>query len=144
MTSVRNTILVTGGAGFIGSNFILHEIKNSDASIVNLDRLTYAGNPENLTDLQGDSRHQLVPGDICDAELVASLLREHRPRFIVNFAAESHVDRSIVDPGAFIRTNVQGTFTLLEQARLFWAELEDSSRRELRFCTYPRTKFMDR
>ncbi|MFZ1086594.1 MAG: dTDP-glucose 4,6-dehydratase [Terracidiphilus sp.] len=133
MTSVRNTILVTGGAGFIGSNFVLHWMRNSDASIINLDLLTYAGNPENLVDLKGDSRHQFVHGDICDAELVASLLREHRPRFIVHFAAESHVDRSIVDPGAFIRTNVQGTFTLLEQARIFWSELKDAERREFRF-----------
>jgi dTDP-glucose 4,6-dehydratase len=108
-------------------------MRNSDASVVNLDRLTYAGNPENLAALDGDSRHKLVHGDICDAELVASLLREHRPRFIVHFAAESHVDRSIIDPGAFIRTNVQGTFTLLEQARFFWSELKDEARREFRF-----------
>jgi dTDP-glucose 4,6-dehydratase len=133
MTSKTNTILVTGGAGFIGSNFVLHWLRNSDASVVNLDLLTYAGNPDNLASLEGDSRHILVPGDICDADLVASLLREHRPRFIVHFAAESHVDRSIVDPGAFIRTNVQGTFTLLEQARLFWTELKDSARQEFRF-----------
>jgi dTDP-glucose 4,6-dehydratase len=133
MTTVRNTILVTGGAGFIGSNFVLHWMRNADASVVNLDLLTYAGNPDNLAALHGDSRHRLVAGDICNAELVASLLREHRPRFIVHFAAESHVDRSIVDPGAFIRTNVQGTFTLLEQARIYWSELKDAERREFRF-----------
>jgi dTDP-glucose 4,6-dehydratase len=133
MTSVRNAILVTGGAGFIGSNFVLHWIKNTGAAVVNLDLLTYAGNPANLTALEGDSRHQLVRGDICNAELVAALLREHRPRVIVHFAAESHVDRSIVAPGAFIRTNVQGTFTLLEQARLFWSELDEAGRRAFRF-----------
>jgi dTDP-glucose 4,6-dehydratase len=133
MTTVRNTILVTGGAGFIGSNFVLQWIKNSGSAVVNLDLLTYAGNLENLAALEGDSRHLLVRGDICDAELVAALLREHRPRFIVHFAAESHVDRSIVDPGAFIRTNVQGTFTLLEQARLFWSEMDEPGRRGFRF-----------
>ena len=133
MTSVRNAILVTGGAGFIGSNFVLHWIKNAGTVVVNLDLLTYAGNPANLTALEGDSRHQLVRGDICNAELVAALLREHRPRVIVHFAAESHVDRSIVAPGAFIRTNVQGTFTLLEQARLFWSELDEAGRRAFRF-----------
>jgi dTDP-glucose 4,6-dehydratase len=133
MTNVRNAILVTGGAGFIGSNFVLQWIKNCSEDVVNLDLLTYAGNPENLAALDGDSRHQLVRGDICDAELVAALLREHRPRFIVHFAAESHVDRSIVDPGAFIRTNVQGTFTLLEQARLYWSELDEAGRRGFRF-----------
>ena len=133
MTSVRNTILVTGGAGFIGSNFVLQWIKNAGAAVVNLDLLTYAGNPANLAALEGDSRHQLVRGDICNGELVAALLHEHRPRVIVHFAAESHVDRSIVDPGAFIRTNVQGTFTLLEQARLFWLELDEADRRAFRF-----------
>ena len=133
MTSLSNTILVTGGAGFIGSNFVLHWIRNTGAAVVNLDLLTYAGNPDNLAALDGDSRHQLVRGDICDAELVAALLREHRPRFIVHFAAESHVDRSIVDPGAFIRTNVQGTYTLLEQARRFWSELDEAGRQEFRY-----------
>jgi dTDP-glucose 4,6-dehydratase len=133
MACLRNTILVTGGAGFIGSNFVLQWIKNDSASVVNLDLLTYAGNPDNLAALEGDLRHQLVRGDICNAELVAALLREHRPRFIIHFAAESHVDRSIVDPGAFIRTNVQGTFTLLEQARLYWLELDEAGRRDFRF-----------
>ena len=133
MTNVRNTILVTGGAGFIGSNFVLQWIKNSGAAVINLDLLTYAGNPNNLAALEGNPRHLLVRGDICDAQLVAALLREHRPRFIVHFAAESHVDRSIADPGAFIRTNVQGTFTLLEQARLYWSEMDEAGRRGFRF-----------
>jgi dTDP-glucose 4,6-dehydratase len=133
MTTASNTILVTGGAGFIGSNFVLNWLRNPHASVVNLDLLTYAGNPENLASLEGDPRHLLVQGDICDAGLVASLLREHQPGFIVHFAAESHVDRSIVDPGAFIRTNVQGTFTLLEQARAYWAQLEEAARRSFRF-----------
>jgi len=130
---MSNTILVTGGAGFIGSNFVLQWIKNSGTAVVNLDLLTYAGNPGNLAEIAGDSRHQLVRGDICDVELVAALLREHRPRIIVHFAAESHVDRSIVDPGAFIRTNVQGTFTLLEQAKLYWSELDEAGHREFHF-----------
>lgn len=133
MTSIGNSILVTGGAGFIGSNFVLQWSNNSAATVVNLDLLTYAGNPGNLADLEGDPRHQFVRGDICNAELIAALLREHRPRCIVHFAAESHVDRSIVDPGSFIRTNVQGTFTLLEQARVYWLDLDESGRREFRF-----------
>lgn len=133
MMSTSNTILVTGGAGFIGSNFILKWIETIGTSVVNLDLLTYAGNPLNLEALQGDSRYGLVQGDICDAELVTSILRDHRPSAIVHFAAESHVDRSIADPGAFIRTNVQGTFTLLEQARRYWLELDEGGRQGFRF-----------
>jgi dTDP-glucose 4,6-dehydratase len=133
MTSVSNAILVTGGAGFIGSNFVLQWIEAVGTPLANLDLLTYAGNPANLAALEGDSRHKLIHGDICDASLVAAVLREHRPRAIVHFAAESHVDRSIADPGAFIRTNVQGTFTLLEQARIFWSELDAAGRQAFRF-----------
>jgi dTDP-glucose 4,6-dehydratase len=133
MTSTSNAILVTGGAGFIGSNFVLQWINATGTSVVNLDLLTYAGNPANLAALEGDSRHKLIHGDICDAPLVASLLREHRPKAIVHFAAESHVDRSIADPGAFIRTNVQGTFTLLEQAKRYWSELDEGDRQRFRF-----------
>ena len=133
MTNVRNTILVTGGAGFIGSNFVLQWIQNSGTTVINLDLLTYAGNPDNLAPLSEDLRHQLVRGDICDAELVAALLRDHRPKAIVHFAAESHVDRSIAAPDAFIRTNVQGTFTLLEQAKAYWSELDETARRTFRF-----------
>jgi dTDP-glucose 4,6-dehydratase len=130
---LSETILITGGAGFIGSNFALTWVANVGAPVVNLDLLTYAGNPENLASLQQSPQHQLVRGDICDADLVASLLREHRPRAVVHFAAESHVDRSIVSPDAFIRTNVQGTFTLLEQAKRFWLDLDEAGRRAFRF-----------
>jgi len=126
-------ILVTGGAGFIGSNFVLHWIEIAGTPVANLDLLTYAGNPANLAALDNDGRHKLVRGDIGDAELVAALLRECRPKAIVHFAAESHVDRSIVDPGAFICTNVQGTFTLLEQARRYWLELDEGGRQGFRF-----------
>jgi dTDP-glucose 4,6-dehydratase len=101
--------------------------------VVNLDSLSYAGNPANLESLKGDRRHQLIAGDICDAQLVGSLLREHRPRAIVHFAAESHVDRSIVAPDAFIRTNVNGTFTLLEQTKSYWSGLSEDDKREFRF-----------
>src|ERR1017187_1302119 len=111
-------ILVTGGAGFIGSNFVLQWI-GLGGKVVNLDLLTYAGNAANLATLENDPRYRMVAGDICDAELVAALLREHQPQAIVHFAAESHVDRSIAAPDAFVRTNVHGTFTLLEQARLY-------------------------
>lgn len=130
---MRDAILVTGGAGFIGSNFVLGWIGHTGGAIVNLDLLTYAGNAANLAAVEGDARHTLVRGDICDAELVASLLRAHRPRAVVHFAAESHVDRSIVSPEAFIRTNVMGTFTLLEAARLYWNGLEGEERERFRF-----------
>jgi dTDP-glucose 4,6-dehydratase len=130
---INDTILVTGGGGFIGANFVLSLIEETGVSVVNLDLLTYAGNPANLDSLRADPRHLLVQGDICDAELVRSLLAEHRPRAIVHFAAESHVDRSIVAPDAFIRTNVQGTFTLLEQAKLYWSALDEAGRQAFRF-----------
>jgi len=133
MTDISDTILVTGGAGFIGSNFVLHWIERTGTNVVNLDLLTYAGNPANLAALEGDPRYRMVRGDICDPELVAGLLHEHKPRAIVHFAAESHVDRSITDPGAFIRTNVQGTFTLLEQAKKYWLQLDASERPAFRF-----------
>jgi dTDP-glucose 4,6-dehydratase len=128
-----DTILVTGGAGFIGSNFILNWIEAVGTRVINLDLLTYAGNPANLAALDEDSRYLLKRGDICDAEFVGSLLREHKPRAIVHFAAESHVDRSIASPGAFIRTNVQGTFVLLEQAKTYWSELSEADRSAFRF-----------
>ncbi len=132
-TSTQNTILVTGGAGFIGSNLVLTWLQASVASVVNLDLLTYAGNPANLASLDGNPRYSFVRGDICDAELVGALLKQHRPRAIVHFAAESHVDRSIASPEAFIRTNVQGTFVLLEQARTYWSSLDDADRAAFRF-----------
>lgn len=133
MTDTKNTILVTGGAGFIGSNFVLRWIETVGTQVVNLDLLTYAGNPANLAALEEDNRYQLVRGDICDGETVAAALRAHRPRAIVHFAAESHVDRSIVDPGAFIHTNVQGTYTLLEQTRRYWSALDDTDKSAFRF-----------
>ena len=113
-------ILVTGGAGFIGANFVLDWLALSDEPVITLDKLTYAGNPENLKSLQGDARHILVQGDIGDATLVDKLLAEHHPRAVVNFAAESHVDRSIHGPGEFIQTNIVGTFHLLEAIRAYW------------------------
>ena len=128
----NKSILVTGGAGFIGSNFVLNWIAEGGRAVT-LDLLTYAGNPANLAQIDGDPNHRFVHGDICDADLVGSLLREHRPQAIVHFAAESHVDRSIVDPGAFVRTNVQGTLTLLDQARLYHSELDRDERNEFRF-----------
>lgn len=128
-----DTILVTGGAGFIGSNFILSWMATKGTRVINLDLLTYAGNPASLSSLDGDPRYLLARGDICDAAFVASLLREHQPRAIVHFAAESHVDRSIVSPDAFIRTNVQGTFVLLEQAKIYWSVLSEADRAAFRF-----------
>ena len=112
-------ILVTGGAGFIGANFVLSTLKDSGEPIVNLDKLTYAGNLGNLQSLRNDSRHVFVKGDICDRELVRRLLNQYKPRAIVHLAAESHVDRSIAGPAAFVETNVVGTFSLLEEARAF-------------------------
>jgi dTDP-glucose 4,6-dehydratase len=133
MMETSNTILVTGGAGFIGSNFVLRWIESVGSPVVNLDLLTYAGNPANLEALEEDARYQLLRGDICDAELIGAALAQHRPRAIVHFAAESHVDRSILDPGAFIRTNVQGTYTLLEQARRYWSALGEPAKSTFRF-----------
>jgi dTDP-glucose 4,6-dehydratase len=126
-------ILVTGGAGFIGSNFVLDWLRESDEPVVNLDKLTYAGNPENLSGLSGDARHIFVQGDINDAERVGELLARHRPRAIVHFAAESHVDRSIHGPAEFIQTNVNGTFTLLEAARAHWSSLTGEAKAGFRF-----------
>lgn len=116
-------ILVTGGAGFIGANFVLDWLAAHDEPVVNLDKLTYAGNLQTLASLQSDPRHVFVQGDIGDVALVGRLLVEHRPRAVVNFAAESHVDRSIHGPGEFIQTNVVGTFHLLESVRAFWQDL---------------------
>src|SRR6187431_3496305 len=118
-------ILVTGGAGFIGANFGLDWIAASGEPVVNLDKLTYAGNLGNLVSLAKDARHTFVRGDIGDAEAVSAILREHKPRAIVNFAAESHVDRSIHGPAAFIETNVVGTFKLLEATRAWWSALPE-------------------
>jgi dTDP-glucose 4,6-dehydratase len=126
-------ILVTGGAGFIGSNFVLDWLAQSDEPVVNLDALTYAGNTENLRSLEGDQRHVFVHGDICDRALVDRLLATHRPRAIVHFAAESHVDRSIHGPADFMRTNVEGTFTLLEAARGHWSTLAGDEKAAFRF-----------
>ena len=113
-------LFVTGGAGFIGSNFVLSTLAETREPIVNLDKLTYAGNLRNLDSLRGDPRHVFVQGDICDRALVKRLLEQHKPRAIVHFAAESHVDRSISGPGEFVQTNVVGTFCLLEEARDYW------------------------
>jgi dTDP-glucose 4,6-dehydratase len=126
-------ILVTGGAGFIGANFVLDWLAATDEPVINLDALTYAGNLETLASLQGDSRHIFVHGDICDCALVDRLFAEHKPRAVVHFAAESHVDRSIHGPGAFVRTNVDGTFTLLEAARAHWSALPAGEREAFRF-----------
>ena len=126
-------IFVTGGAGFIGSNFVLDWLAQSDEPVVNLDALTYAGNLENLASLQGDPRHTFVKGDIGDFDLVARLLAEHQPRAIINFAAESHVDRSIHGPEDFIQTNIVGTFRLLEAVRAYWNGLEGQAKENFRF-----------
>ena len=127
------TILVTGAAGFIGSNFVLDWLKTSSETVINLDKLTYAGNRHNLATIQDDPRHTLVQGDIGDQSLVPQLLTTHRPRAILNFAAESHVDRSIHGPGEFIQTNIVGTFHLLEAARDYWTQLEDTEKANFRF-----------
>ena len=127
-------ILVTGGAGFIGGNFVLDWLKvPANEGIVNLDKLTYAGNLATLESLKSDPRHIFVHGDIGDKELVAKLLKEHKPRAIVNFAAESHVDRSIHGPADFVETNIVGTFNLLECAREYWNALEEKAKAEFRF-----------
>ena len=127
------TILVTGGAGFIGANFVLDWLRAQDEAVVNLDKLTYAGNLASLASLSGDARHRFVQGDIADRALVDALLAEHRPRALVHFAAESHVDRSIHGPAEFVMTNVVGTFQLLEAARQYWGGLAGAEKEAFRF-----------
>jgi dTDP-glucose 4,6-dehydratase len=128
----RNVVLVTGGAGFIGSNFVLEAVRRGH-TVVNLDALTYAGNLANLSSLDGNTAHTFVHGSILDGALIASLLADYRPHAIVHFAAESHVDRSILGPAAFVGTNINGTFTLLEAALQYWRSLPDSNRKDFRF-----------
>ncbi|HXM65378.1 MAG TPA: dTDP-glucose 4,6-dehydratase [Candidatus Acidoferrum sp.] len=130
---MENAIVVTGGAGFIGSNFILHGMGRDATSIVNLDKLTYAGNLRNLEAITRERRYEFVHGDIADRSLVRSLLGRRQPRAIVHFAAESHVDRSIRGPDDFIRTNIDGTFALLEEARAYWGSLSDEEKSAFRF-----------
>ncbi len=127
------SILVTGGAGFIGSNFVLDWLGKHDETVINLDKLTYAGNLHNLAALENDTRHIFVRGDIGDQALVAELLARHQPRVVINFAAESHVDRSIHGPEDFIQTNIVGTFHLLEMVRAFWQELPGGEKNGFRF-----------
>ncbi|MDK4724033.1 dTDP-glucose 4,6-dehydratase [Rhizobium sp. CNPSo 3968] len=127
------TILVSGGAGFIGGNFVLDWLERDGETVVNLDKLTYAGNLDTLKGLKGDDRHVFVHGDIGDRELVSDLLAMHRPRAVINFAAESHVDRSIHGPGDFIQTNIVGTFNLLEAVRGYWDGLPDGEKQGFRF-----------
>ncbi|MBN8464700.1 MAG: dTDP-glucose 4,6-dehydratase, partial [Dechloromonas sp.] len=126
-------VLVTGAAGFIGSNFVIDWLAQSDEPVINLDALTYAGNLENLASLQGDARHTFVHGDIGDFDLVSRLLAEHQPRAVVNFAAESHVDRSIHGPEDFIQTNIVGAFRLLEAVRAWYGQREETAKNQFRF-----------
>ncbi len=131
--SLMPVYLVTGGAGFIGANFVLRMRQSNQAKIINLDKLTYAGNPQTLASLAEDPNHQLVRGDIGNSELVAHLLDKYQPDAIVNFAAESHVDRSILNPGEFIQTNVVGTLNLLQTTRAYWERLTGDKRESFRF-----------
>ncbi|HSI44177.1 MAG TPA: dTDP-glucose 4,6-dehydratase [Methylotenera sp.] len=130
---MNQTIIVTGGAGFIGANFVLAWVKLGLGTVINLDKLTYAGNLENLQEIQNDPRHIFVHGDIGDKALLKSLLKEYQPRAVLNFAAESHVDRSIHGPEDFIQTNVVGTFHLLEEVRTYWSSLSVEHRKGFRF-----------
>ena len=126
-------ILVTGGAGFIGANFVLNWLASQSEPVINVDKLTYAGNLNNLASLKGDSRHIFVHADIGDSDVISALLAQHQPRAILHFAAESHVDRSIHGPAAFIETNVNGTFRLLEATRAYWQTLNDQAKQAFRF-----------
>ena len=125
-------ILVTGGAGFIGANFVLNWLASQSEPVINVDKLTYAGNLNNLASLKGDSRHIFVHADIGDSDTISALLAQHQPRAILHFAAESHVDRSIHGPAAFIETNVNGTFRLLEATRAYWQNLSDEAKQAFR------------
>jgi len=129
----RDRLLVTGGAGFIGSNFVLDWLGKDLGPVVNLDKLTYAGNLANLAPVARRDDYRFIQGDICDAETVSGIFREFRPRAVVHFAAESHVDRSILGPEAFLRTNIDGTFTLLQEARAYFSELPSEERGRFRF-----------
>ena len=126
-------ILVTGGAGFIGSNFVLDWLRQSREGVVNVDKLTYAGNLQNLESLKDEPLHRFSRTDICDRKAIDELLATHKPRAIVHFAAESHVDRSILGPEEFVRTNIIGTFTLLEAARAYWNSLDTDAKSKFRF-----------
>lgn len=128
-----DTIIVTGGAGFIGSNFVLEWMQHVGTKIINVDLLTYAGNMQNLSSLRSDTRHLFVQGSINDRGLFSRLFAEHKPIAVVNFAAESHVDRSISSPEAFINTNINGTYTLLESSRNYWSTLSGETRENFRF-----------
>ena len=130
---MENTIFVTGGAGFIGSNFVLQRIERDSASVVNLDKLTYAGNLHNLEAIAKNQRYEFVHGDIADRGLVRGLLERRKPRAVVHFAAESHVDRSIHGPGEFISTNINGTFSMLEASRAYWSALPEAEKANFRF-----------
>ena len=127
------TIIVTGAAGFIGSNFVLNWLNNNNEKVIAIDILTYAGNLENLKTVESNSNYAFVHGDIGNSELIAKLLQEHQPNAIVNFAAESHVDRSIHGPDDFMQTNIIGTYRLLEEARSFFNTLSDDTKKEFRF-----------
>lgn len=130
---MNNCIVVTGGAGFIGSNFVNAWVKLGLGKVINLDKLTYAGNLENLADIKDDKNHVFVQADIGDRQVVAELLEQHQPKAVLNFAAESHVDRSIHSPGEFIQTNIVGTFNLLEEVRAYWNGLNEEAKRDFRF-----------
>jgi dTDP-glucose 4,6-dehydratase len=130
---MKDTILVTGGAGFIGSNFVLHWLQSESSALVNLDKLTYAGNPRNLDSVADNPGYEFVRADIADSAAVRALLSKHQVRAIVHFAAESHVDRSIYGPGEFIQTNINGTFALLEEAKAYWQALNPQDRERFRF-----------
>jgi len=130
---MQDRILVTGGAGFIGSNFLLQQIQNSSSSIVNLDKLTYAGNVRNLQSIADHPRYEFAQGDIADRDLVRRLFAKHQPKAVVHFAAESHVDRSIRGPEDFIQTNIHGTFAMLEEAKAYWSRLPENEQNDFRF-----------
>ena len=139
-----NSILVTGGAGFIGGEFVRQWISEESGTVINLDKLTYAGNLDSLESVTGNPRYIFVHGDIGDSDCIRSLLAQHRPSAVINFAAESHVDRSIDGPAEFVETNVLGTFRLLEESRNYWRSLPDAEKESFRFSTYLLTKFTDR
>ncbi len=130
---MTNKIIVTGGAGFIGSNFVQHWLVAEKSPVVNLDKLTYAGNLGNLAAIRENRDYIFVHGDVCDGDLLRKLFETHKPRAVVHFAAESHVDRSIRGPAEFIRTNIEGTFCLLEETRAYWASLKPEERHGFRF-----------
>ena len=142
MPSKPKVIIVTGGAGFIGSHFVRYLINHTKNKVINLDKLTYSGSKNNIKDIYSSKRHHFIKGDISNEKTIKFILNEFKPNFVVNFAAETHVDNSIKNSYPFIKTNIIGTYNLLNLSKIYWESLEIKKKHNLDFCRCPRTKFL--